>query len=243
MDQSDLRTVSMGDHNFISFLDDVGESAMMEHYIYFNPFKNLRYGYRELRVHKYRRLSDEEVKKIMESENNDIRSIYLKVKLMTGLRTGEINGLTWEDVDPDKQVIYVRHQLAKEGNVLIESTKNYRSRTIHCPKLVFELLKQVPVEENKLNLVFMENGKPFNVHEMNMYLRKMIGNDQARLHDLRVTYASLLYEKSKDIDLVRRDLGHGDAGVTEKYYLDVDTDMKVIQGEYGEYYEKLDQLQ
>ena len=56
-------------------------------------------------------LTDDEIQIIMKySENSCIKNIY-RLILQTGMRIGEVTGLTWDNIDYEKNVIHVVQQL------------------------------------------------------------------------------------------------------------------------------------
>ena len=83
--------------------------------------------------HKEARYLDEkqamEVMQALESEDIQNRTI-IKVLLYTGMRRGELCGLTWADIDFEKSIIHIQRSslyLADKG-IFEDETKNTTSR-------------------------------------------------------------------------------------------------------------------
>lgn len=77
-------------------------------------------------------------------KGHQFESVYL-VDVFTGMRQGELLGLTWNNVDFDKGILHVRKQLRKErkkgGIYKRVNLKNDRVRRIKPAPFVMDLLK------------------------------------------------------------------------------------------------------
>lgn len=171
-------------------------------------------------------------------------SVFL-VDVFTGLRQGEILGLTWQDVDFTKGKIYVRKQLQKErkkgGEYKRVSLKNDKTRPITPAPFVMDVLKaeQRRQKENRLragsawdnsmNLVFTnELGRYLassTVYNNFKAIVKRIGLDEVRMHDLRHTFAMLSLQNGVDIKTLQQELGHATSSFTLDVYGHVSDEM------------------
>jgi integrase len=169
-----------------------------------------------------------------------------QVTLFTGMREGEICGLSWDAVDFDRGTISVRQQLLKEkkkgGKCYIASTKNDKARTIKPAPFVLSVLKEVKMVqiENKLkagkawandwSLVFTDElGNhlfPQTVQKRFKKIAAQIGKPNTRFHDLRHTYAVTSLQEGDDIKTVQTNLGHATASFTLDVYGHVSEKMK-----------------
>ena len=171
--------------------------------------------------------------------------IYL-VTLFTGLRQGEVLGLTWDCIDFDHGTIYVNKQLQKTKKVggvyILAPTKNSRSRIVSTAPSVMELLKRQQTKqrewetlagndwENKWNLVFTNEFGGHLIH-LTVYrefkrIVTEIGLPQERFHDLRHSYAVAAIESGDDIKTVQANLGHATASFTLDVYGHVSQKMR-----------------
>ncbi|MEC5211388.1 integrase [Psychrobacter sp. PL15] len=103
----------------------------------------------------------EEVMLIIENVRADYR-FYYTVRFFTGMRTGEIDGLPWKNVDFERRQIIIDQAVV---NGVIGETKTAGSnRIIQMNKLVYDaLLEQANLTKSKSEFVFCTNsGTPLN---------------------------------------------------------------------------------
>jgi len=188
-------------------------------------------------------------------------TIY-KVDLFTGMRQGEILGLSWDCVDFESGFITIDKQLQKErikgggGEYRLVSTKNDRLRRIRPAAFVMDILQKrllAQQEEqrlageywgNPLNLVFTSNtGRylcPDTVYKHFKKIMTAIGLPETRFHDLRHTYAVLSLQNGDDIKTVQHNVGHATASFTLDVYGHVSQRMQKDSADRMQsYFEKL----
>ena len=168
------------------------------------------------------------------------------VTLFTGMREGEICGLSWDAVDFKNNTITVKQQLqkgkGKGAEHYIATTKNEKARTITAAPYVMQLLKEQKIEQqkdrlaaadmwnNEFNLVFTyPDGSYIPPQTVLKHFKKAvskIGRPDARFHDLRHTYAVMSLQEGDDIKTVQENLGHATAAFTLDVYGHVSEKMK-----------------
>lgn len=178
-------------------------------------------------------------------EGHPFELLY-KVTLFSGMRQGEVLGLTWDCVDFDHNTLYVNKQLQKVpkagGPYILVPTKNSRSRVVTAAASVMSLLKRQRARQtemrllagqgwaNELNLVFTNELGGHLVHEIVRRRFKdvaaAIGRPSVRFHDLRHTYAMVSIESGDDIKTVQSNLGHATAAFTLDVYGHVSQKMR-----------------
>ena len=94
-------------------------------------------------------LSAREARQFLESvRGNRLEALYT-LALVTGLRQGELLGLSWSDVDLDAGVLAVRHALQRHGGAyhLVEPKTRASRRTLALPAGAVQLLRQHKVRQ------------------------------------------------------------------------------------------------
>lgn len=191
-------------------------------------------------------LEQSDVHKLMDIwKGSRFERIYL-VTLFTGMRQGEVLGLTWDCVDFKTGGIYINKQLTKTqqvgGEYCLAPTKNSQSRFIFAAPTVMDLLRQHYLEQtlaakragnawsNEWNLVFTNELGGHLTHRT-VYKGfkasvKALGLDAVRFHDLRHTFAVASLEAGDDIKTVQENLGHASAAFTMNVYAHASQKMK-----------------
>ena len=183
-------------------------------------------------------LSDEEIAKFLAAIKDNYWGPVFFIDLFTGLRKGELIGLTWDCIDFEKETIHVYRQLhlmEGEGYYAFTKLKNKKDRIIFPPKCVFDMLRFVKKRQNEQRLQYgdmWENKENFIfTHDNGLHcthkgifqsfknIMKKMGLPQTRLHDLRHTYATISLQNGVDPKTISLMLGHS----TVKFTLDVYT--------------------
>jgi integrase len=146
----------------------------------------------------------------------------------TGLRPGELFGLTVDRVDFLRRLMRVDRQLvrARGAGVRLDGLKTSASyRTVPLPTVVIDALAShlVDYPADELGLVFTnERGGPVQQHPFSVAWRKAQESSGipswATPHDLRHYYASLLIRAGASVKVVQARLGHSSAKVTLDVY-------------------------
>ena len=169
-----------------------------------------------------------------------------QIALYTGMREGELLGLPWDCVDFKNNTILVKQQLQREhrsgGAYKLVPTKNDKKRVIPmAPTVVklFELQRQrQDYYRNLLADKWVETGLVFTgpfggylsyrtVYDCFKRLVKKIGAPNARVHDLRHTYAVACIESGVDVKTLQENLGHATAAFTMDVYGHVSRQMQL----------------
>jgi len=180
-----------------------------------------------------------------EIQGNRFERVFLTT-LFTGLRRGEVCGLTWDCVNLENRTIHVNKQLqasTEDGRQYrLVPTKNGKGRTLVIPPFVAEVLKKQKIEQSKQQLkvgkywnnpegyVFTnEIGQHISPHTLYHTYKKVvakIGIPTARFHDLRHSYAVAAIRAGDDIKTVQGNMGHATASFTLDVYGHVTAEMK-----------------
>ena len=155
--------------------------------------------------------------------------------LQTGVRTGEMLALSWDDVDLDKKQIMIRRNLTNVKNRDKNSDKRYvnhigtpktkkSKRIVPLTDLAIDVLIYCKENSNSEYVFASKNGEPLNRRNLTRTLERMLNNADCRvkrcgLHALRHTFASRLIYNGVDIKVVSSLLGHDDISTTYNRYV------------------------
>ncbi len=209
-------------------------------------------------------LTDEQIHDFLElATNDDIYGTVLKVILFTGIREGEALGLTWDCVDFISGSIIIEKQLQRRpqsaGGTQLTPTKNGKARVLRPAPFVMQMLKIQRTEqimqslragerweawaneaEHRRALVFTnEDGRYLVAKRLYLHFKKIaeeIGAPDARVHDLRHTFAVISLQNGDDVKTVQTNLGHATAAFTLDVYGHVSDRMQRESAERMERY-------
>ena len=204
-------------------------------YIRFNPSDSVILPRAERPVIKP--LSDEDIANFLSAIRGHKYEDLYKVTLFTGMREGEVLGLTWDCVDLENHTISIEKQLILEkekgGVYKFAPLKNDKCRLIRIPDTIcsiLERLQQLPTSVNPMNLVFVDPTGKHLIHKtvLSNYktIAKKIGVPASRFHDLRHTFAVLSLQNGDSIKTLQENLGHATASFTMQTYAHVSDRMK-----------------
>jgi len=169
---------------------------------------------------------------------DDIRAkTALILLLFTGVRRGELCGLSWPDINSEKLIINIvrASQYQSHRGIVEVPTKNTSSiRAVKVPAFVFELLGQYRTWWNEKRLLFgkdwqgkeqrlfiQEEGKPINPDTINFWMNKFISKhhiEHITPHGLRHTFATLQISAGVDIRTLQARTGHAQASTLVNIY-------------------------
>lgn len=187
-----------------------------------------------------------EITKFLQAIQGTKYGLVYQITLFTGLREGEVLGLTWDCIDFQHNAIYINKQLQKTkkvgGTYCLAPTKNSRNRTILTAPSVMALLRKQKSQQaqmrllageawnNSWNLVFTnELGGHLchcTVYKKFKAIVRELGMPEERFHDLRHSFAVTSIESGDDIKTVQSNLGHATASFTLDVYGHVSQKMR-----------------
>lgn len=204
-----------------------------------NPAENVeppRYQRREMRV-----LDEEGVRELLDAARES--QVYLPILLAvtTGMRSGEILALRWEDIDLASGTATIRRTMAQGRGLYFKEPKTAKSRRlVRLPGITVEALKEAHRNQAQHKLLLGASYKqndlvccqpdggpiwPSNLREGFHRVLGRIGKSM-RFHDLRHTHATLLLRQGVNPKIVSERLGHSNIGLTLDTYSHVLPDMQ-----------------
>lgn len=167
------------------------------------------------------------------SAANDIvwKSFFITL-YFCGLRCGEANALTWDDIDFENNTLNVSKTVNtkmrdKCGNYLVTTPKTKSSnRILPMPKKVSDSLKRLKEYyssfdgfDSSWNVYGGHRALPeSSIQKKKNAYAKYAGVKQIRIHDFRHSCASLLINNNANVTLVAKYLGHTDIAMTLNTY-------------------------
>ncbi len=188
--------------------------AVRWNYIKENPIKGVK-PLKSDDKKPFRFLTSEEINKFLKHTPRYLFPIYFTL-LHTGMRKGEVENLTWKDIDFKLRKIYIRSK--KDWN------PKTGEREIPINNELFEVLNDFKSNQTKI----LNKDKVFqltnNGHSQNLLRRELIKiakeaeiDDFTQVHSLRHTFASHLIMNGVDLTTVKTLLGHSDIQTTMIY--------------------------
>ena len=254
---SDLQNEGKSLRHYYSILKMCFDDAIMCRHISLNPTRNLKLP--SMRRKELNIMTKEE-QLVFEGFMKKYRmgTAYI-VLVNTGLRAGELSGLTWKDVDFENKALYVRRGMQKITTYDDDFNKVKRERKVTDVKtensyrvvpmldkvvrILQEYKKKVQAEQEEL----AELGEGFKDDDFifktkynhpitSEYLRKTCqgickSNNfrKVGIHELRHTFATRSIEAGIDLRVLQEILGHASYSTTADIYVHILGQVKLSQ--------------
>lgn len=201
-------------------LNNIFEWAMKRNYVHRNPVKQvdkIKVLTKDQHV-----FSQEQVIALLNHCKNDGRHRFLYapylVLAMTGLRSGELTNLTWDDLDFDRRVIKIRNKTLPDGREWTAKTK--QRRELKMDDEVFDVLFELKIQSSS-RWVFT-NSKGNRLTEPTLWLDlislcKLLNIPRGQVHSFRRTFACMMDRAVHDRVAIKETLGHATMTMTDRY--------------------------
>src|SRR5262245_39017301 len=161
-------------------------------------------------VQRNRFLDKDETKRLVEAlakDENQVAAKAILLLLLTGARRNEITHARWEHVD------------LEASTLLVPLSKSGKPRYVFLNAAAANILRSIPrLPGNSYVFPSPITGRPSaSLHFPWQRIRTRAGLPDARLHDLRHSFASALVNDGWDLYTVQRLLGHANAKATQRY--------------------------
>lgn len=172
---------------------------------------------------------------IVRSDDRRLHGILLC--LYTGLRIGELLGLTWNDVDLNRGVIKITKTVYREKDehgtwqLCIDTPKTKASdRVIPLPEYITDMLRQGLETSKTPYVIENKKGERMSIRSYQYMFEKLTeraGVRKLNFHALRHTFATRAIECGMDIKTVADIMGHQNATITLNRYAHCMLDHKI----------------
>lgn len=190
-----------------------------ERYDFDSPYKNIK----NLKTQKTEVMpfTLQEVSLILQHVREDFKPYYT-VRFFTGMRTSEIDGLRWKNIDFQRHEIHIREALV---NGELGGTKTYGSdRTIQMSECVYDaLIQQKSLNNGRSEFVFCNReGGPLDYRLVNKRvwhpLLRLLRLPSRRAYQTRHTAATLWLSAGENPEWIARQLGHSTTEMLFRVY-------------------------
>lgn len=184
---------------------------------------------------------DEQRKFLIAAAGQSYENQY-KFMLQTGLRTGELVGLKWDDIDFGKRTVTISRTMEyryKVGEWRVGPPKSKSGyRTIPLTDEAIRILKEQKEKNSKIKVINIEwrdqvflsrKGEPVKNSTYDTALFKICDKAEIRkfcMHILRHTFATRCIEAGMIPKTLQKILGHSNIGITMNLYVDATEEEK-----------------
>lgn len=152
-----------------------------------------------------------------------IMNFGIAFDFLTGLRSGELSGLKYSDLNGDE--LHVQRQQIrfldddnKYKYEVVDYTKTADSdRYVAIPQKAISIFKQMRLMNPWGEYIF----QGYNKQQFNKYLKKACdacGIEYRSMHKIRKTYATNLIDKGVEYSVIKSQMGHSDIKTTMEHY-------------------------
>lgn len=139
-------------------------------------------------------------------------TLIVAILMETGLRETALTSINLDDINTYENSI----EVIEKGNVL---------RTIYLSDNTLKVLNNwlhdrtelLDARQKKTNALFISRDGDRISHDVVRYVVKKYSGNKLNPHGMRAGYCSVLYDKTHDIEFVRRAVGHAYASTTQRY--------------------------
>lgn len=185
-----------------------------------------------------------EQEKFLATAKSSVNYYHFLFILQTGIRSSELRGLKWSDIDFENRIIHIRRNVTYNSNnnkfIVGELKTNSGYRDIPMIGIASEILTNIKRNiANKTDMLPVEfadhiflnsNNKLIPNSNYDSYLEKICnkaGIEKISMHTLRHTFATRCIEAGMKPKTVQNILGHANISMTMDLYVHVTEDEKV----------------
>ena len=170
-------------------------------------------------------LDSEQIAKLIDIIKDTYIYIPVMIAISTGMRRGEVLGLTWDNVDLEQSTIKVVQAIypTKNGLVVLPPKTKTSIRKISLPPTLVEILKEYKdnCKSDNNYVCTLEDGSLISPSSLNHKFKQILQDNSLpsiRFHYLRHSHASLLLSQGVQAKVISERLGHSNINITMDLY-------------------------
>ncbi len=187
-------------------------------------------------------LTLDEQEKFLSVARGSVNYSHFLFILQTGVRSSELRGLKWSDVDFGNRTIHIQRNVTYDSNgnkfIVGDLKTNSGYRDIPMTGTVYELLTRIERNKSKTDALPCEfvdhiflnsNNRLIPNSNYDSYLEKICnkaGIEKISMHTLRHTFATRCIESGMKPKTLQKILGHANISMTMDLYVHVTEDEK-----------------
>lgn len=204
-------------------------------YVNANPFTEVRIPRTYKKRRQTRPLTPEQIEDALTHFKFKHTELYLAIMIAyhTGLRLGEVLGLTWRHIDLSSDMLTVEQIMLVDGTLQDTPKTNSSNRIIPFDDALHDaLLAEYQRQEEKKQRVYYSynphglvcvgvHGEPASYYKCSQNFRNYVFNlygSGYHFHSIRHTHATILLENGEELEAVSKRLGHTDITITATIY-------------------------
>lgn len=226
---SEWKLSSKSKHNVVMTLRSMWRTAKAQGYVQ-TAFPELVLP--QINSEEARCFTEDEVRKIIEAAAEPYKTLYM-LAAETGLRAGELCGLTWENIDIERGIVFVRQSVWRRKVQSPKSKKALRAVTISG--YLAEHLRQ----QRRTGFLFTsKDGRPLNqffvVQRKLRPLLDTLGIAPGGLHAFRHAHCSTMGTMGIPVKVAQDRMGHVDARMTLARYTHIPAEYRQVSDKFAE---------
>lgn len=202
-------------------MKEIFDIAIIREYVTINPVKMVGMPKLRLSVEKPKPFSLDEIDLILGNTSGSVKN-FLGISFFTGMRSGEVLALRWDDVDFNSDTITISNTVAS-GIINHAKTQSSIREIEMIPEARKYFKAQQLLTGMKNEFVFMSHKNTFHGNNKHFYVNyqnvlKELDIESRNLHNTRHTFASMMLNNKIDPLWVSNMLGHENLNITLKIY-------------------------
>ncbi len=238
---SSLKEVPYRANRILQLLSSMFNLAISWNWLDKNPVKDIK-KFKEDKRHRF--LSDSEIAKLIEALNQQKSQAsvnIIKLILLTGSRKGEVFSARWQDFDFESGVWIKPASLTKQNKT------SYIPLNKEALKILADMRKNIVKDDDLKNAtedqiisnqtyLFYNPKTKSHIVDIKKFWQKICKQAQienARIHDLRHTFASSLVNSGVGLEVIGKLVGHSNTRTTERYSHLINSTLKQATEVFG----------